>query len=63
MQQALVALSGNGILGLGEIENHCAIFNDYGILSGNEKVFNCAYQGSRVTAELFQLINYFVCDE
>jgi len=45
MQQALVAFAGNGVLGLCEVEDDRAVFNDYGIPSANQKVFDRSYQG------------------
>jgi hypothetical protein len=44
MQQALVAFSGDGILGLSEVENHCAVFNDYGIMGAHQKVFDRTHE-------------------
>ena len=48
MQHALVALSGEGILGLGQIEGHCAIFHCYGVSRPDEKVFDCSDQSFRI---------------
>lgn len=45
MQQALVPLPGNGVLGLSEVEDNGTVFNDYGIARGGEKVFDCADKG------------------
>jgi len=45
MQQALIAFSGDGILGLSEVENHRAVFNDYGIVGAHQKVFDRAHEG------------------
>jgi hypothetical protein len=45
VEQAPVALPGDRILGLGEIKNYGAVFNDYGIARAKEKVFDGANQG------------------
>jgi len=44
MQQAFVPFPRDGILGLSEIENYRSIFNDYGIMSASQKIFDRAYQ-------------------
>ena len=47
MQQALVAFPGDRVLGLRQIENYSAVFNDYSIARAGEEVFDGADQGFR----------------
>jgi len=63
MQQAFVAFPGDGILRLREIKDHRAVFDDYGIARGNEKILDRAYKGFWGHAELLQSGRYLVCDE
>ena len=63
MQQAFVAFPGDRIFGLREIENHRAVFNDYGIARAQEKVFKGAYKGFWSHRGIVSVSRRFVCDE
>ena len=44
MKQALIALTGNGILCLCQIKNNCAVVEHYSISSTAKKIVHCANQ-------------------
>jgi len=63
MQHALIALPGDGILGLCQIKCHRAIFHHDGVSRPDEKVFDCSDQSFRVHITIIAGEYLFVCDE
>src|SRR2546430_7121175 len=63
MQHALIALPGDGILGLCQIKCHRAIFHHDGVSRADEKVFDCSDQSFRVHITIIAGEYLFVCDE